>query len=485
MVKKKALPTKRDPTRTLTLRKKFIRDISKRFRKFKRDVTDLVVTRDVFGLTKEETNFQRLVGNTKYWAVILNITSPITKAAIKTLQTTIDTEGVEFESEPHITIRYGLEEATVSQLQQLIDTGNGIYFKFSRLSVFENEDKDVLYLEIESQTLTNMHNLLGILPNTQTHDTYRAHLTIGYFPPGTARQWLDKLHNNLYNQSFYSGYEVVLSSPERKQETIVANTGEWSFLSDEAKLLEFENWIQEETGLTIVPEEDRFWEDYVIDGYEKGAGRAFTDINKSKAGSFIVGGKREFISGMLGAPETVNKVKLLAARTLTDLKGVSEVLATQLRKELVDGLVQGQNPRQIARNISARLITSRKSAERIARTEIIRAHAEGQLDALERLGIEEVGVAVEWSTAGDDRVCPLCSPMEGVVFKIKEAHGLIPRHPNCRCSFIPTNVGESKVGQIRSRTGILSRIRESATRSNRGWIGTTKVISKKRPVEKV
>ena len=32
---------------------------------------------------------------------------------------------------------------------------------------------------------------------------------------------------------------------------------------------------------------------------------------------------------------------------------------------------------------------------------------------------------------------------------VSEARGLIPRHPNCRCAWIPANVGEKGKGQKR------------------------------------
>ena len=43
----------------------------------------------------------------------------------------------------------------------------------------------------------------------------------------------------------------------------------------------------------------------------------------------------------------------------------------------------------------------------------------------------------EWSTAGDDLVCPLCEPLEGIVMSIKDARDMLPRHTNCRCMWIP------------------------------------------------
>jgi SPP1 gp7 family putative phage head morphogenesis protein len=90
---------------------------------------------------------------------------------------------------------------------------------------------------------------------------------------------------------------------------------------------------------------------------------------------------------------------------------------------------------------------ARTRANMIARTETIYAHAEGQLDSFEELNIREVGVMAEWLTAGDEDVCLECEALEGTVMTIEEARGLLPRHPNCRCAWIPANVGERQPGR--------------------------------------
>lgn len=111
----------------------------------------------------------------------------------------------------------------------------------------------------------------------------------------------------------------------------------------------------------------------------------------------------------------------------------------------------------------------------------IAAHAEGQLLALEEMGVEEVGVAIEWSTAGDDRVCPLCSEMEGVVLKLEEAHGKIPLHPQCRCAWLPANVGEDQNDQKRSQAAIRSAVQGVGRRGgDEEWVDEFEV-SKDRP----
>jgi SPP1 gp7 family putative phage head morphogenesis protein len=252
----------------------------------------------------------------------------------------------------------------------------------------------------------------------------------------------------------------------------VLNT-RWRFLTDSQKVSEFRVWletqIQEDILTTTAGNlDDAYYQAFVEEGYRKGAGRVFSDVRKPALATtpeqlaFFEGTKEEFLRQSFAHPIAIDKIKLLTGRVFTDLKGVTDTLATQMTRVLADGLSQGLGPRDVGRNLANRINKIGKArATTIARTEIIRAHAEGQLDSLEKLGVTKVGVMVEWSTAGDNRVCPRCEPMEGVVFSIKEARGLIPLHPNCRCSHIPANVGEDTSKQKRGEVEVEKAIRKS------------------------
>ncbi len=248
----------------------------------------------------------------------------------------------------------------------------------------------------------------------------------------------------------------------------------WAFQTDPAKVQQFKQWLKTrvESDMFMAASgqlDEGYWETFVREGYRKGAGRAFDDVNRGKRAiatteedfAFFRGTKEQFLRESFAQPVAIDKVKLLAERTLTDLQGVGQSLATSLTRELAEGLVQGMNPREIARRMSRNLDIGKRRAQQIARTEIIRAHAEGALDSLEKLGVDRVGVMVEWSTAGDDRVCPLCEPMEGVVLRVSEARGMIPRHTQCRCTPIPANVGESPTKQKRTKGEIQGAIDDS------------------------
>lgn len=230
----------------------------------------------------------------------------------------------------------------------------------------------------------------------------------------------------------------------------------FSFASDAQKIAAFENWLRTQIEATVTG--DQLWERYIKEGYEKGRGRAWDELNKAKRATsrtpegdaFIDGGKSQFMS--LGGPVSQEKVKILASRTYTDLVGVTDQMAVHIRRELVDGLIQGRSITQMAKGINAKVDTIGITRGKIiARTEIIRAHAEGSLDAYEQLGTEEVGLMAELSTAGDGRVCEKCLAASAAgPYKVEKARGMIPIHPQCRCAWVP-KVDLKKLG-IKKRT---------------------------------
>ncbi len=273
---------------------------------------------------------------------------------------------------------------------------------------------------------------------------------------------------------------------------MVVNT-QYDFPQSEGYLQQFKSWLLAQLSELFYPmAEDSWWREYVAKGWQMGAAKVYAAW---KAPS-------DFLASSFNQPVAINKVKLLAARVLTELENVTQDMATKMSRVLVDGLIQGKSPREVAREMSKSVEgISKQRALTIARTETVRAHAEGQLDTLRGLGMSQVGVAVEWSTShmgltrkGNPSPCPQCAPMEGVVFTLEEATGMIPRHPNCMCSFIPANVGEDGTNQVRSYKGIGAAMARSlkaempkSTKSKNAkakqsrWTGTTAKISKSRP----
>jgi len=236
----------------------------------------------------------------------------------------------------------------------------------------------------------------------------------------------------------------------------VKSSRSWAFLKDAQKVEAFRQWLKDriqEGVLEVDKYKNRPWlAEYVESAYKKGIIRAFTDVRKReglRTEDFLKGSESEFLRSSFGAPESVEKLELLYTRAFEQLKDVSESVSSKLSVILADGLASGSSPREIARTMiqSIQEIT-KKRALVIARTEIIRAHSEGQLLSFEKLGVEEVGIEAEWLTAGDEKVCDLCSSLEGTVLSVEEAKGLLPRHPNCRCCWIPALTEKRESGQF-------------------------------------
>ena len=207
-------------------------------------------------------------------------------------------------------------------------------------------------------------------------------------------------------------------SVDNSSQNVATQNTRWQFQSSPEKAKSFQAWLETQVELTGVASEaeDAYYKAYIDQGYKKGIERAFDDNRKvalqSGVSDFYEGTKQEFLSSAFNNPQSLEKVKLLASRTLTDLKNVTTAMSTQMSRTLLDGFTRGDGPLAIAGRMAKDIDgIGIVRARTIARTEIIRAHAEGQLDSLERQGAEKVGVMVEWSATGGYRMCERCGAL--------------------------------------------------------------------------
>ncbi len=276
-----------------------------------------------------------------------------------------------------------------------------------------------------------------------------------------------------------------------------ATNRRWQFIRSDQKISSFRDWLQGQMDariLTLDANGSAWTAQYVKSAYKQGLMNAFMATKKGVLATnpdFYAGTMAEFLRSSFGGSVALEKLELLATRTYEGLRGVTSQMSVGMSRVLASGIADGKNPYTIGKELNDEVGLALSRAIRVARTEIMHAHAEGQLDSYEKLGVQELGLLAEWSTAGDDRVCPLCKPMEGGIFTVKEARGMIPRHPNCRCTWIPANVGEKTSGQIRSKGGLTAAISASARAEspkskttaeavNRSrWVGVDRRISGK------
>lgn len=152
----------------------------------------------------------------------------------------------------------------------------------------------------------------------------------------------------------------------------------------------------------------------------------------------------------------------------------------RVREKIVAWLQSGEHLDTLIASLEP--IFGYQRAETIAVTEITAVHAGSRLQTWRQLN-EQYGrpivVAKRWQTANDERVCPICAPLGGLVFTETAqparqgslgltaaldgsfvhpgGNGLAatfagltyfapPAHPRCRCLLIPVLQGEEKHG---------------------------------------
>ncbi|HLT85867.1 MAG TPA: minor capsid protein [Georgenia sp.] len=144
-------------------------------------------------------------------------------------------------------------------------------------------------------------------------------------------------------------------------------------------------------------------------------------------------------AGILGATiqaneksiATIVNASFLTATWSDRLWDNQDALRSELDRLLNRGIVQGINPRQLARELRKKFNTSISNSERLLRTELARVQTDVQKDCLEQAGFD----SYEYIAESD--ACPICSALDGKVFKLSKAQAgvnSVPMHPNCRCS---------------------------------------------------
>jgi SPP1 gp7 family putative phage head morphogenesis protein len=180
---------------------------------------------------------------------------------------------------------------------------------------------------------------------------------------------------------------------------------------------------------------------------ESNSGQLLLDI---KDGPSVQGGFNALPSGaieaLMGHLADGSPLVQHFARLAQDGPVDAPTALARLRKALLVGVALGQAPRQVAQSAASALDVSRAQAERIARTEVLRAYRESS-----RLSYAENADVVQgwiWHSARSARSCAACIAMDGKTFPLDEPMG---SHPGCRCTMLPwlridaapTNTGEA------------------------------------------
>ncbi|WP_339236884.1 minor capsid protein [Oceanobacillus sp. FSL W7-1281] len=144
-------------------------------------------------------------------------------------------------------------------------------------------------------------------------------------------------------------------------------------------------------------------------------------------------------SGILGETVTANAKKIDTivnssfqnATWSERLWSNQDALRLEVERQLNRGIVQGLNPRELARELRKSIDSSISNSERLMRTEVARVQSDVFKDSLDQANFEQ------YEFISEPDACPICKALDGEIFKksaMEIGTNMYPMHPNCRCS---------------------------------------------------
>jgi len=242
----------------------------------------------------------------------------------------------------------------------------------------------------------------------------------------------------LITESIVTNDCFLISNKPSVLSTMAAAALPFKFTENPAKVEAFMEWLRaaqdgeilgvtERVGRRVVAHSE--WQNvYVRRSYEKGIVWA---RHKLKEQGIDV--PEEELRAIFNRPIHADSLGMMYTRNFTELNGINEAMDQKISRELIDGLSQGKNPREIARLINKNVDNvGRTRARTLARTEVNRTQNEASLNRYTDYGVEKVELMV------GPGPCPsnICPDAAGI-YTLEEARGMLPLHCNCSCTWAP------------------------------------------------
>lgn len=103
-----------------------------------------------------------------------------------------DAQKTGLETDPHITVLYGLDTTNEADVRSIVESSGPIEVTLGDVSIFENEDYDVVKVGVEGEALNALNKQLDEALKTpgKTFDEYQPHVTIAYVQKGQGAKYV-------------------------------------------------------------------------------------------------------------------------------------------------------------------------------------------------------------------------------------------------------------------------------------------------------
>lgn len=109
-------------------------------------------------------------------------------------------------------------------------------------------------------------------------------------------------------------------------------------------------------------------------------------------------------------------------------------LRKSLKETIVRGVIDGESVDKMAKLIKDQFDSTTYQAKRLVNTELANVISSATEKAYQESGVTD---GYQWSATLEGNTCPICAKNDGKIWGMDENRPKIPRHPSCRCSWIP------------------------------------------------
>jgi len=102
------------------------------------------------------------------------------------------------EDDFHITVKWGIVTKDPEEVKKAVDGYQGGEVQLYKISLFENDEYDVLKIDADSDALSELNSAISEKLETEdSHPTYNPHATIAYIKSGRGKKYITNFEDKI------------------------------------------------------------------------------------------------------------------------------------------------------------------------------------------------------------------------------------------------------------------------------------------------